>query len=284
MKKLEPSELSFFLSRKYKWIISISLGLFLYIFMAIFLPFGVSNYDPNHRYTLEFLSVLSLFMLNTIAFASANEFFLKPLVLRHITVRNLVLWNLWMLISLGLTNYLAYNLIGNWHDFSLSSAIDFILNVSSVFLFPLIGTFFYFRYKGLKLQYEQILTNNDQSPDPQQLIQFRGQGTNEEILITLTDFLYARAQDNYVELFYVEHQTIKKELLRSTMSKLLQDLKSEYLLRCHRSYMINLYNVRSIKTGSQLTLYLNHISQSIPVSKSFQQEVMQKLKETKSFT
>ncbi len=283
LENLNRTTLSFFVNRAYKWTISLSLGLFLYLFMAVFLPFGISNYNPNHQYTLEFLLTLTYFMLGTSGMALLNEFFVKPFIVKTVRVQSILLWSAWLIIALGLTNFLIYNIIGEWHDWRFASGIDFTLNNAAVFLFPIIGTFAFFRYKALKFQYEQVLTNRDQSIDRKTLLQFEGQGTNEKISINLEDFLYAKAQDNYVELFYVANQSIQKELLRTTMNQVLEGLNSKWITRCHRSYMINLYNVRSIKGGNQIKLHLNHISQPIPVSNSFRESIMGVLKKVKSF-
>ena len=77
---------SFFITSKYKWANSITLGTFLYLFIAVFLPFGVSNYNPNHTYTLEFLGMLSSFMVATSIVAGLNEFFLKPLFVKRLEI------------------------------------------------------------------------------------------------------------------------------------------------------------------------------------------------------
>jgi len=275
---------SFFNTRKYKWANTTTLGVFLYLFIAVFLPFGVSNYNPNHTYTLEFLGMLSSFMVATSIVAGLNEFFLKPLLVKSLSTINIIAWSVWLIFVLGLTNYFLYNYLGEWHDFSWTSALDFVLNMGSVLIFPITGLFFYFRYTSLKFQFEQVLINRDTAVDHKALLFFQGQGNNEHISIALEDFLYAKSQDNYVELFYVANQSIQKALVRATMSTVLAGVNSKWIARCHRSYMINLFNVRSIKGGSQTKLHLNHISQPIPVSASFKSDLLNMLKQTKSFT
>ncbi len=275
---------SFFITSKYKWANSITLGTFLYLFIAVFLPFGVSNYNPNHTYTLEFLGMLSSFMVATSIVAGLNEFFLKPLFVKRLSTINIIAWSVWLIFILGLTNFLLYNYLGEWHDFSWSSALDFILSIGSVLILPITGLFFYFRYNSLKFQYEQVLINRDTAVDHKALLRFQGQGNNEHIFIALEDFLYAKSQDNYVELYYVTNQSIQKTLVRATMSAVLEGVNAKWIARCHRSYMINLFNVRSIKGGSQTQLHLNHISQPIPVSSSFKSDLLNMLKKTKNFT
>lgn len=274
---------SFFITTKFKWTTAISLSVFLYLFMAVFLPFGVSNYNPNHQYTLNFLGTLGFFALVTFCVAWGNEFIIKPIAIKTISLLRIVLWSIWLIIVLGVSNYMLYNYLGEWHDFNFTSGIDFSLNIGSVFIFPMVGIFFYFRYSSLKLQYEQVLTNRDTMVNDKALLLFKGQGNNEQISIVLEDFLYAKAQDNYIELYYVANHTIQKDLLRTTMSSVLDDVNSKWLARCHRSYMINLFNVRSLKSGTSTKLYLNHISQPVPVSASFKDGLLEILKEVKSF-
>lgn len=247
------------------------------LFLAVFLPFGVSNYNPRHQYSLEFFSVLSVFMLSTIAIALLNEFFIKPLLIRDFSWKNFLLWSVWLLVILGLTNFLTYNFLGEWHDFSFASAIDFTFNCATVFIFPLAGTFFYFRYQGLKIQIEKVNKKSLQTIDGPLFLHFTGDGNNERFSIALPDFLFAEAHDNYVALNYIRNQEVKSELMRISMKRLLENIESDLIVRCHRSFIVNLYNVQSFKKGRNPEIRLKYVEDSIPVSKSYQSEILIKL-------
>ena len=49
-------------------------ALFFTLFLLIFLPFGVNNYDPNHHYTGEFLLAMGSMGLSTGLVTALNEF------------------------------------------------------------------------------------------------------------------------------------------------------------------------------------------------------------------
>lgn len=263
----------FFLTRAYGLTISVSAGLFLFIFMSAFLPFGVSNYDPDHEYTVEFFLSMVGFMLGSSLVAAINELLLKPLIVRTTTLKVVLIWNLWLIVILGLTNFFIYNLFGNWHDLGLGSAMEFVTNCGMVFLFPLTGTFFYFRYRDLQQEYHEVLELNPPSNMRDQMLHLEGQGSSDRISIRVDDFLYARAQDNYIELNFLQEQQPKKILLRMSMTQLIAQSDERVLLRCHRSYSVNRLKVGSVRWGSAPEICLRDQGICIPVSRSYRKEV-----------
>ncbi|MCB0665184.1 MAG: LytTR family transcriptional regulator DNA-binding domain-containing protein [Saprospiraceae bacterium] len=274
---MKESAFSFFLSNRYKYVISIALGVFLFLFMAVFLPFGVSNYNPRHQYTFEFFSVLSVFMLGTTGMALLNEFIVKPLLVRMVTLWRVVVWSLWLLIILGLTNFLIYNVLGEWHDFSFSSAIEFVFNCSTVFIFPMVGIFFYYRYGSLKSEYETLAGDMQLLSGDQKFLHFHGEGSNDQISISLNDFLFAQAQDNYVAVNYLSDKGVKRDLIRTSLSRVQENIGSDLIIRCHRSYIVNLYNLQSYKAARQPKIRLKFTEVPIPVSKSYEAQILNRL-------
>ena len=258
--------------------------LFFSLFLLFFLPFGVSNYNPKHQYTAEFLLFIAFIMGVMFVFALMNEFLLRPLVIRNIAFSGIVVWSLWTFILLSTVNFLTYNYIGDWHDFHVKSWAEFVVNCSSVLVFPLVGTFFFFRYKNLQHQFNLVLTNVEKRVDARQLITFEGQGNNDKIVLAVSTFQYARAQDNYVELYYLEGERLSKFLIRASLSSISESISLVSIARCHRSYMVNLYHVKSAKGGSSdLKLYLDPFDTEIPVSKSYREAIMNDLKAVKNF-
>jgi len=277
-------DLSFYNTTKYKLTLCLSMTIFFSLFLLFFLPFGVSNYNPKHQYTADFLFFIMLLMGIMFVFSLANEFLLRPLIFKKATYKSVVLWSLWTFILLGTINFLTYNYIGDWHDFHFKSGVEFIINCASVLVFPLVGTFFFFRYNRLQQQFNLILTNVDKRVDAAQLITFEGQGNNDKIVLAVSAFQYARAQDNYVELYYLEGEKLAKFLIRASLSSLSESISILAIARCHRSYIVNLYHVKSAKGGnSDLKLYLDPFDTEIPVSKSYREAIMNDLKAVKKF-
>lgn len=275
---------AFFVTPRYKWILSFANGIFLYLFLMVFLPFGVNNYDPYHEYTSNFLLEIGIFTPVTIVLTLINEFGIKAFFKGRTSLSFVIGWTVWSLIFLGLGIFLTYNILGNWHDWELSSVPGFIRDISAVLLFPMGGTYFYFRYKKLQEKYDSVLTNIGATIDNTQMIHFSGEGAKDRISISVSDFIYAQAQDNYIELFYLKNQTPSKFLIRSSLGRMYSSLEHDFLVRCHRSYLVNLFNVHSIKGGlNDLRITMSQIDTEIPVSKTFADGTLESLRKYKRF-
>jgi len=279
------TDLSFYNSKKYKLVFCLSTAVFFYLFMIFFLPFGVDNYNPKHEYTFTFLIEIFSFFITAFIFLLVNEFLVRPLFIKVVTLKKIVIWSLWTFILISSVIFFTYNFLGDWHDFKFPSYLGFIVNCSSIMIFPAIGTYAYFRYQSLSQKMDYILTKKEASIDPDQLVTFKGKGSKDRISLSISNFLYGKAQDNYVELYYLENQLLQKFLIRVSLGKLIESIDYPALIRCHRSYMVNLYHVKAVK-GSQneISLYLNPFDKTIPVSRTFKKDVLNQLKIVKDFT
>ena len=278
------SEFNFFHTSKYKWVLSLGYGIFLYLFLMAFLPFGVSNYNPQHEYTFQFLAEISIFMPLTIIFSLVNEFGIKPVFKKYSSYGFVIGWTLWSLFFLGVMIFIVYNYLGDWHDWRWSSLPGFVFNTSMVLVFPAIGMFFYFRFRNLQVDYDTILTNTGRGMDEKLMLHFKGEGAKDKLTIVMANFVYAQAQDNYIEIYYLKDNAYSKFLIRSSLSSLLNTLEQDFLVRCHRSYLINLYNVHSIKGNKKdLRIYMSHSDTPIPVSRTYVAATLERLQEYKRF-
>lgn len=281
---MNKNDFSFYFSRKYRLSLCIAISVFLYLFLVFFLPFGIDNYNPNHLYTVSFLLEIAVFAVGVFIFSVFNEFVLHPIFIKTISKKNTLFWSIWTLLLLSTVIFLIYNILGNWHDYSIKSYLGFIGNTSAVLIFPIIGTFFFFRYRSLQHKIEHILTTKEGNIDADQLISFKGQGSKDHITLSASNFLYGRAQDNYVELHYLEQDQLKKFLIRSSLQNLINSINTKAIKRCHRSYMINLMQVNAIKGGNQeITLFLDPFHTAVPVSKSYKDLILKDLHDLKNF-
>lgn len=93
---------------------------------------------------------------------------------------------------------------------------------------------------------------------------------NESLKMTQSQFLYAHAQGNYINIVYKTASGEYSEMIRQTMSALQEQLaEASDIVQCHRSYLVNMQKVAHItpyKQGKQLS-FIDSESQ-IPVSRS----------------
>ncbi len=104
-----------------------------------------------------------------------------------------------------------------------------------------------------------------------QKIEIEGEGTYEGLRLQFNDLVSVKADDNYIEISYLNNGLLKKQLIRNKLSKV--EIAIPELLRTHRSYLINPNHFQQFKMESgKLNLILSS-EISIPVSKTYAEKI-----------
>ena len=103
---------------------------------------------------------------------------------------------------------------------------------------------------------------------------FQSTYLKDNLLIKINSLLFIRSANNYIEVFWKEKNAIKNQLIRTSMLKAEELMKNfEFVLKCHRSYIINVNHVEQIEGNSRgYKLFYNKINFSIPVSKTYKEK------------
>lgn len=104
--------------------------------------------------------------------------------------------------------------------------------------------------------------------------------TKEDFELNLSQLYYIAAEDNYSRIFMLENETLREKLLRITLKGIEQQIKNPDIIRCHRSYMINLsipFEVGGDSSGYFLTL--KNFKDKIPISRTRGKQVIASLRE-----
>jgi tetratricopeptide (TPR) repeat protein len=104
--------------------------------------------------------------------------------------------------------------------------------------------------------------------------------THEQFELNLRHLCYIAAEDNYSRLFLLEGGVLREKLLRITLKGIGQQIDDPDIVRCHRSYMINLampFEVKGDSSGYYLTS--NDFRGKIPISRSKGKQVTASLME-----
>lgn len=126
----------------------------------------------------------------------------------------------------------------------------------------------------------QHLTPPAQHPVDETVI-FNDENGKPRLTIKSGNILYLGANDNYVNIYYMDNDKVGYTMLRNNLKTLEKQLDAYGIVRCHRSYMVNLHRVTIIsreKDGMYTTLDSNAVSR-IPISKSYSEEVMKRFSE-----
>lgn len=125
----------------------------------------------------------------------------------------------------------------------------------------------------------------DTSSSKEERIMLEG-STKECVSLLLSDFIFAESEGNYVSIHYMENpstgseQIEKQTMLRTSMKNVVAILcVNTEIIQCHRAYIVNLRHVQSVEgRSSGIGLKLRHCDTIVPVSKSYVNEVKERIK------
>lgn len=114
------------------------------------------------------------------------------------------------------------------------------------------------------------------------MIEFYDERQTLRLSVMKTNILYIEAADNYVCIFYKRKNGISRFMLRNTLKAMEAYLAEVDIVRCHRSYLVNLEYISVIRrqrVGIFLELSIPEAPE-IPLSPRYSDKVMTWLKST----
>ena len=130
---------------------------------------------------------------------------------------------------------------------------------------------------------KKIYTEN--KPFENTLIILKSENGKEELKIQDSDLFYIESADNYSNIVFLERNKQKKTLIRNSLKQIEDQLKHPYIIRSHRSFLVNLSKVKSISGNSQgYQLCFDEIPEMVPVSRKAGKELLEKLELLKNPT
>jgi DNA-binding LytR/AlgR family response regulator len=84
------------------------------------------------------------------------------------------------------------------------------------------------------------------------LVTFSSDYKGDNLALKIKSLLLVRSANNYVEIFYREHGITKSQMVRCSMNRAETAVKEfDFVLRCHRMYIINTNHINKIEGNSQ---------------------------------
>ena len=243
------------------------------LLLFIIKPFGLDRIEEDKASQFIF-SILGSLVLYSIAInVLLKEYLSTKLEARWTTIKEII----WLSMYLFGVACLIFNIAImyaitqlQWLDVLTFIVITFVMSFIPVSFTVLLKQNWLLKNTLSRLETlpNSTDTNNSiKAEDPPSLITIKG-NTNEGITLTLNDLLFIKAQQNYTEIVFIKDSKIKTMLMRSTLSNLLSQLPPT-IVKCHRSYLVNLQNILSISgnaQGYQLKVFDKIV---VPVSRGF---------------
>lgn len=264
---------------------AIGFGIFIALFLFIFQPFGLHEIRSDYH-----LRIFGGFGLITVLASWLADGIMPLLFPRYYresrwTVLSQILHVAFVLILIGSGNYI-FSLYWGFIDPGVGNFFSFQVITLIVGIFPIAFSVMlnevYLLKRNLREAREigtliHAYEHNPTESDTQVTLQ----GDNQEDYLSLSPqhILYLRAADNYVEVWYDSEAGIQSKLLRTTLSAMEAQLDElSALVRCHRSYIVNLDRVQDISGNAQgYRLQIGEVLEPVPVSRSQRHLVRERL-------
>ncbi|MEM7368166.1 MAG: LytTR family DNA-binding domain-containing protein [Bacteroidota bacterium] len=255
----------------------LGVGLFVSLFLYLIQPFGMRGVSGR-----DLLWICFGFGVVTVAFGLLYE------LLNRYAFRiqmDLPSWTLqkWIINSTGLIlwiafgNFLFINYVFGWNMLKPLFLVQMLGNTVMVGIFPIV-------FSGLMIQLRAARTYQHQAEQihPASGLQDAALETTTSLVhlspspgnpidIPTESLRYVEAMQNYVSVYYLEEDRLKKEVIRSTIANMESQLADSSMIRCHRSYLVNIDVIEKVNGNAQgLKLTLQAVSGTeIPVSRSY---------------
>ena len=203
----------------------------------------------------------------------------------------------WVYVSVGysLIAFFTYFIMGLYQNyvFSKRNSWNVSWEVSVYVIFYTLYTFFSYTYYrsdiikgiyGFSTYFKEIVVNIililtpllffvrryalKLLPPKETVLTIRGDNKLDILKINKSDLVCISNAQNYVEIFFLDNNTLKSKLIRSSLKRMLADF--DFLMQIHRSHLINPSHFKSWKDASNIEL----TQMELPVSKNYKHRVL----------
>lgn len=248
-------------------------ALFALVFINIYKPFSSSLWYNISEFM--FFVYSSLVILTGLLVVLISRIIMYLYSRRHtISYGKYALW-VFLEILLMSVFYTMYTIILNKERDVMESFESSFINTALVLLLPYIVLWFYFGWRESTKRLEKIENEDDEEQDIPGNITFNDEKGTLRLSVLCSDLLYIESSENYVVINYSNKGKVKRYLLRNTLKNIEGALERSRIVRCHRSYLVNLDRAKVIrrdKEGLFIELDTDGVI-DIPVSKSYQKKV-----------
>lgn len=276
------------------------IGLFVGLFLLVFQPFGLSFWQTPDK-TLKILGFgLVTFVITAFNFTVWPKLFPRQFADDRWNIGRqimLITGNI-LLIAVGNRLYLEWLLNQEGHK-EYASWFETILVTFLLGLFPTTGAVVFSYIRKLR-KYNQsaadfplhlptpaestanMLAGSIPTPTPvRSETPLTLVSDNEKDLVTIevAQLLYVESSDNYCTVVYEKDGLLVKPLLRSSLSRLEGQINRPRIVRCHRSYVVNLDRVERVTGNAQgYRLHLANGLVQVLVSRQYNETLVAEFK------
>jgi hypothetical protein len=248
-----------------RYLLILVVFIFSVIFLNLFQPFNIARWYSDSGF-IQFLRLSSYGFIIAVVFLFTQFPLRKIFKIQKFKIKSYLLW---LIIEIALINlgyiFLYGNPIGNFKNDLVFSLKYTLMSIWLPYSFAILIVY----YKNQRAEIE-LLKSNASKPAEKRLIIFKDENGKIKFSVLPKDLLLLESTDNYVSVFYILENKVQRKLLRNTLKNMEEMLKGNSVIRCHRSFMVNIANVEFMqKEAKKFNIKIKHLDKVIPVSEKY---------------
>ena len=234
-------------------------GIFFFLFSIIYAPF-----DMNDRLTIDGSHFYgNVAIMTAIVFSTLLIFRTIFLLGYKALSRNWLLYIFWCFLEMiVMTYFLALFVNLRTHD-----GILYFEDVARCLMYTILVLIY--PYSIITILVATLVGDKQEEEVKASTVRFVDKNHKFRLAVVRDAILYIAANENYVEIYYLDESGVRKYQLRTSMKSIEPLADKNRLLRCHRSYFVNPLHVKAMRKerDGQVSLELDSSGICIPVSK-----------------
>lgn len=276
---------SFIYQKKNQITMVLLVPLYALAFILIYRPFNIENLneqvlpwlneiiDPNLKGTLLSLVVVLIGM----AVAAISRVIMTAYTKKHAI--SYIGYIIWVALEIVIMT-LIYTIVSVFLKEQANIVSEFrntLTKTILILLIPYVMMYIYFIWQERVRELKSIRKRLEEDENALQkaYIQIFDEKGKLQLSVRREHLIVIESADNYVCVWYLNGETTKKVMVRTTLKQVAEQLAHTNILRCHRSYMINLDRVRVLrreKEGIFVEFGIEDIP-DIPISKTYSESI-----------
>lgn len=248
-----------------RYLLILVIFIFSVIFLNLYQPFNIARWYSDSG-LVQFLRLSSYGFIIAVVFLFTQFPLRRIFKVHEFKIKSYLLWLVIEFALINLVYIILYgNPIGNFRNDLVFSVKYTLMSIWLPYSFAILIVY----YKNHRTEIEMLKLNTNK-PAEKRLLVFKDENGKIKFSVLPKDLLLLESTDNYVSVFYILENKVQRKLLRNTLKNMEEMLKENSIIRCHRSFMVNIANVDFMqKEGKKLNIKIKHFDKSIPVSEKY---------------
>ena len=257
--------------------------LFAFVFINIYLPFDfdrigelLGGHIGISEKTLTLLAAL-IIVISGMGVGAISRVIMNAYAKRAtLTYLGYIIWILSEIVVMA-TLFTLFSLFTDNPESITDILRNSVVYTALIVLIPYTLSYIVFvlreKMQELKSLRQQI--ERDETVLQKAYIQILDEKGEMRLSIRRENLIIIESADNYVCVHYLSDQKVKKTMVRNTLNRVAEHLQGSRIVRCHRSYMINLDHAQVLhrdKEGIFIEVGIEGIP-DIPVSRTYADNV-----------